>query len=633
MPEYSSTTITPADGVQVPSMNGSTSGNFALSALKSYMLSSKGQANGLAGLDANGKLDPNQIPDSLDDVLVYATRTNFPETGSTDKLYITADTNKMYRWDDALATPDYVELSVDLSNYATKTELAAEESAREAEDTNLKNALDANTKRIENLEEKAGDYTEVQAKSVYSVPTGKASNMVLVGVDGRSRVKNNQAHEFSSTYYNIGSGSSVSDGVLTFSANSLVDEKSNLGIVGHHYLLAVTYRSTLSGTAKISNFLKASDRDITLSPSANWTQIASYFTCYANDTINFQVTDYVSGTLEIKDFLLEDMEINFNGSVPTGLDLATIQSSYPWLLTPSSYGTSMVKTRYEGFRSVFFNLWDEVWEVATMWGNTCMASKNMISVNPLTAYYLTNSTIVISAYGFILQEYDADGNMINQTRPFTNEFTTTAQTVGIKFGMFASYYGSVYNGDICINISGTLNGTYKPYREPVTLSLPTPIELGSVGSVAEKAYLNEDGEAWKTNPIGSFNGTEMTFIRLTEQGLNLYNMHTSSTTLGKEDSLNITNSFGLEVVNSFDSSTETDEVIQRIANDGSIYVLLKTTRVLSDFVANYELATPSADTPLTVLTDNWIATEGGGTLEATKTYPIDDSFTVGYLTL
>lgn len=145
MPEYSSTTITPSDGVQVPGMNGSTSGNFLLSALKSYILASKGQANGLASLDANGKLPSSQLPDLADDVIVVASYASLPATGTAGKIYITADNNKMYRWDPDLTTPDYVELSVDLSAYATKAELAAEESARESADTDLKSAIENTT--------------------------------------------------------------------------------------------------------------------------------------------------------------------------------------------------------------------------------------------------------------------------------------------------------------------------------------------------------------------------------------------------------------------------------------------------------------------------------------------------------
>ena len=153
MPEYSSTTITPSDGVQVPGMNGSTSGNFLLSALRDFILASKGQANGLASLGSDGKLTASQLPDLADDVIVVASYATLPATGTAGKIYITADNNKMYRWDSDLATPDYVELSVDLSAYATKAELAAEESARESADTDLKSALEDSEQRIENLEQ------------------------------------------------------------------------------------------------------------------------------------------------------------------------------------------------------------------------------------------------------------------------------------------------------------------------------------------------------------------------------------------------------------------------------------------------------------------------------------------------
>lgn len=110
MPEYSSTTITPADGVQVPSMNGSTAGNILLSALKSYMLSGAGQANGLATLGSDGKLTAAQLPDLADDVIVVTTYANLPSPGTASKIYITADTNKGYRWDPDLTTPAYMQL-------------------------------------------------------------------------------------------------------------------------------------------------------------------------------------------------------------------------------------------------------------------------------------------------------------------------------------------------------------------------------------------------------------------------------------------------------------------------------------------------------------------------------------------
>ena len=98
MPEYSSTTLTPSDSTQVPGMQGSNAGNFQLSALKAYILAEKAQANGLASLDANGKLVSSQIPDNLDDVLVYGSYALLPTTGETGKLYITTDVNGTYYW-------------------------------------------------------------------------------------------------------------------------------------------------------------------------------------------------------------------------------------------------------------------------------------------------------------------------------------------------------------------------------------------------------------------------------------------------------------------------------------------------------------------------------------------------------
>ena len=201
MPEYSSTTITPADAVQTPAMNGSTSGNYNLAALRSYILASKGQANGLASLDANGKLPSGQLPDLADDVLVYDSYATLPAQGESGKIYITADNNKMYRWDSN--SSDYVELSVDLSAYATKAEV---------------NALSA---RVSNLEQKAGDYSIVQYRGTNAVPTGKAKYGLVDKIVGKPRGWNQLAKAMNSTNWQFTNATgSFSDGVATFTATA-----------------------------------------------------------------------------------------------------------------------------------------------------------------------------------------------------------------------------------------------------------------------------------------------------------------------------------------------------------------------------------------------------------------------------
>jgi len=61
-------------------------------------LTSKGQPNGYAGLDAGGKVPSAQLPSYVDDVLEFANLASFPTTGTSGVIYLALDTNIIYRW-------------------------------------------------------------------------------------------------------------------------------------------------------------------------------------------------------------------------------------------------------------------------------------------------------------------------------------------------------------------------------------------------------------------------------------------------------------------------------------------------------------------------------------------------------
>jgi len=69
--------------------------------------SEKGAANGVATLDSGGKVPASELPSYVDDVLEYASKSNFPATGEAGKIYVAKDTGKTYRWSGSA----YVELS------------------------------------------------------------------------------------------------------------------------------------------------------------------------------------------------------------------------------------------------------------------------------------------------------------------------------------------------------------------------------------------------------------------------------------------------------------------------------------------------------------------------------------------
>ena len=57
-----------------------------------------GANNGIATLDASGRVPTGQLPSYVDDVLEFSALASFPVTGETGKIYVAIDTNKQYRW-------------------------------------------------------------------------------------------------------------------------------------------------------------------------------------------------------------------------------------------------------------------------------------------------------------------------------------------------------------------------------------------------------------------------------------------------------------------------------------------------------------------------------------------------------
>ena len=58
----------------------------------------KGKNGGLATLGTDGKVPSDQLPSYVDDVVEVSTEAGLPQPGESGKIYVTADTNLIYRW-------------------------------------------------------------------------------------------------------------------------------------------------------------------------------------------------------------------------------------------------------------------------------------------------------------------------------------------------------------------------------------------------------------------------------------------------------------------------------------------------------------------------------------------------------
>lgn len=76
-----------------------------------------GAANGVASLDASGRIPASQIPGGFDNIEEYDNIAAFPTTGEEGKIYVAKDTNLTYRWTGS----QYVEISPSLALGETAT--------------------------------------------------------------------------------------------------------------------------------------------------------------------------------------------------------------------------------------------------------------------------------------------------------------------------------------------------------------------------------------------------------------------------------------------------------------------------------------------------------------------------------
>lgn len=58
----------------------------------------RGKNGGLAPLDTNGLIPTKHLPSYVDDVVEVSNQAALPQPGESGKIYITADTNLIYRW-------------------------------------------------------------------------------------------------------------------------------------------------------------------------------------------------------------------------------------------------------------------------------------------------------------------------------------------------------------------------------------------------------------------------------------------------------------------------------------------------------------------------------------------------------
>lgn len=650
MPEYSTPNLTPSGTSKVPGMNGSSSGYFEVDDILDIIRTTFGAANGVATLGSDGKLTGSQLPDLADDVIVVASPSNLPATGEDGKLYIvksgSAGNNLMYRWD--TTAEDYVQLSVDLSDYETK-----------AEANDLKNAIDKNTARIENLEQKAGDYSTVQYRGTNAVPTGKAKNALVENIVGKTRAWNQLAPNISALNYVALSNTSASfsNNTITFTTaqnygGARSNDSNKLKVnAGHKYF--VSFYANMNANLHVGT---GNGYFGIIAPTSTITQVGSKYLWQGFCDVQASEDSYLyiwdtreSGWTEvvIDTIIIRDLTLIFPEGVPA--TVAECVQKCPDLLKYDDYNTgSLVSTTVEGVESIGCNIIDSIFEdggfdadgaesAIANWKRT----KNYAKCSPSTAYYFKQTGT--ASYATVVF-YDASQNVVEIKSGSGGgiadgaSFTTPSTASYLRMAM-ATSYGDIGKFQVCLN-SLTDKTTFHEYMTD-TLSLSNPVPLRSAGyGATEVAEVLTLDTGKKTRPI-----KELTFDADTDwqESSGVYYLSLSD---GKVYSVNLDPSITFsdyEIVGTRGVVSFADKTCSIVAGTSAFAIRDDSYANLSAFKAGmvgkkltYALATPLADEQVCdPIIDNYIATEGGGTINTkqTQTTKIDNCMDVGYLAL
>ena len=280
----------------------------------------KGTANGVAELNANGKVPTSQLPAYVDDVLSYNSLSDFPATGEDGKIYIAKDTNLSYRW----GSSEYVVISPSLalgstSSTAYRGDWGAEDRAaigtlstlNTTEKSNLVGAINelktdsdakqgtltfdsAPTSGSTNPVTSGGVYTALASKqgtlTFDSSPTENSDNLVKSGGIYTSLAGKADA-QATQTALNSKADATATQTALAGKQNALT-AGANITIETVNDVLTISATDTTysnattsaAGLMSAADFKKINAQNITSGSDLNDIKGEGWYACYVNST-------------------------------------------------------------------------------------------------------------------------------------------------------------------------------------------------------------------------------------------------------------------------------------------------------------------------------------------------------------
>lgn len=391
----------------------------------------------------------------------------------------------------------------------------------------LKDAIDSNSQRIENLEVAVSGslvQTNTDATMANTKVITNANSIlpwaILKRVGARAIAWNqfiSNGNFADGTGWQTGNASiSVADNVATVTVSAQyggIIQYSTKLITGHKYLMFADVKpATNTQTIAMYCYKGSGYNAVNYHGGTGWYTLSNIFTLNgtsATATIMVQETTSEFVAFNVRNVMIFDL---------TAMSLDSLTANEFRSMFPASYypydTEHIIDLNPSGMKVVGKNKWDGVWingyyapaDGLFVPSSSHICSKNYIPVEASTEYYTSQS-------GGYVCFYDANKNFISSyDRAQGTSFTTPPNASYIMFNCGSSY-GGTYNNDVIFCLNSVTDKTYEGYS---TVTVDTSVLAGShyVNSSCYDYVENviEDGvvKGKKHVVVGSytFDGTE-----------------------------------------------------------------------------------------------------------------------------
>lgn len=437
----------------------------------------KGMANGVAELDANGRVLSSQLPSYVDDVLEYASKSLFPSTGESGKIYIDTTTNKTYRWSGSV----YAEISESLAlgttsstayrgDYGNTAYIHSQEIGNPhgvtKSDIGLSNVEDKSSTTIrseitkENITTALG-YTPLDETEIASTTTQNSNVSYIKAVPDNS-----------ASYAKI-----LKIGGMSYKSANLIDivEKTVTGPSYIFYDVDISSMSISKGdyafSFKAKNFTDGAQfqlvfRDENRNPVAD--SGAKYVYSYNAITVALTAKPKYVELFTSSDIggTFYDFTLNKGPTAKPyspyfeGLrhaKVTAVKSNGANILTEASLKSGMY---WDGDPVTFQGL------------GGMIGAEERIPLLPNTTYCLSTTN---ADFGGAIWVVDENYKSLFRTDGWTFKNGSTFTTPDVPcYALFCGWYSGEYRNDLMLHI-GTSPLPYKPHREPIALPIPEDV--------------------------------------------------------------------------------------------------------------------------------------------------------------